>query len=102
MNLLQFLVDDLPLGVDYALKVVDVADSNFGIFLLRLQLQFYLKDDDFGVDELLRLLLEPRVRERLLECHPAHQERVLYRPARHLLYPDQLFVQEVSVQLLDR
>lgn len=34
MDLLEFIIDDLPLGVDNALEIVNVAYSDLSIFLL--------------------------------------------------------------------
>lgn len=77
VDLLQLLVDDLPLRVYDALEVLDIADPDLRVLLLRLQLQLDLEDDDLGVREFLGLLLETRVGEGLLEGHAAHQEGIV-------------------------
>jgi len=102
VDLLQLVVDDPPLGVDDGLEVVDVGDADLRVFLLALELELDLQDDDLGMGELLGLLLEAGVGEGLLEGHARHQEGVVDRSARDLLYADQLLVQQVAVQLLDR
>lgn len=33
VNLLKFIVDDLPFSVNYALEIVDVANTDFSVFL---------------------------------------------------------------------
>ena len=101
MDLLKFLVDDLPLGVHDRLEVLHVADPDLGVLLLGFQLELYLEDDDLGVGEALGLLLEAGVGEGLLEGDPTHQEGVVDGASGDLLDADQVLVQEVGVQFLD-
>jgi hypothetical protein len=49
--------------------------SAFSFFLLVLQFQLDVQEEYFRIRELLRHLLESRVRERLLERHALHEER---------------------------
>ena len=101
MNFLKLLVDDLPLCVHDRLEVINVTDSDFSIFLFRLEFKLYFENDDFGVCELLWLLLETSVTKSLLKCHSTHQERVVDRSSGYFLYSDQILVQQVCVQFLN-
>lgn len=64
---------------------------------LALQLQLEVQQQNARRAELLRLLLEARVGERLLERHAVDQRGVRHAASRHLLDPDQVEVQ-VGVQ----
>lgn len=88
MNFLKFVIDDLPLSINDALEILDVADPDLCIFLFRLELELDLENDDLRIGETLGLLLEPSVGEGLLECYSAHQEGIVDRTSSHLLDSD--------------
>jgi len=78
MYLFQLVVDDPPFGVDDGLEIVDIGDPDLCVFLLALELELYLEDDDLGIGELLGLLLEASIGEGLFEGDTRHQEGVVY------------------------
>ena len=51
MDFLQFVIDDLPFSIDNGLEIINIADSDISIFLLRFKFKFNLQDDDLGVLE---------------------------------------------------
>ena len=80
----QLLVEDVPLGVDDLLVLLDVVDADLGVVLLGLELQLDVEEGDLGVGVVLGLHLEPGVGESLLEGHALDEEGVLKRTTRNL------------------
>jgi hypothetical protein len=76
-DLLQLLVDELPLGIHDRLVIIRVIDTDLGVLLLALQLQLHVQQTHIGVLEAFRLLLEPSVREGFLESDAINKERFL-------------------------
>jgi hypothetical protein len=74
------------------LEIINIADSDFSIFLFGFEFKFDLEDDDLGIGELLRLLLETSIGEGLLEGDSANQERIIDGTAGNLLDTDQFFI----------
>ena len=67
-DLVQLIVDDLPLGIHYGLILVRLFESDLGIFLFGLQLQLQIQKTYVDIsDELLLLLLEAGVGESFFE-----------------------------------
>ena len=56
-----------------------ILQSNFCIVLLCLELQFNVQAQDLRIFKILRLLLKPGVRERLLERNTLDKDGVLYK-----------------------
>ena len=67
VNLLQFIVQNLPLGVDNILVLVDAVHADLGVVAFRLELEFDVEESDqwalIGLDH----HLEASVREGLFE-----------------------------------
>ena len=61
MDLLQFIINDLPFCIYDTLEIVDVTNSNLGILFLRFELKFYFEDNDLRINEFLRLLLKTSI-----------------------------------------
>mmetsp|Transcript_42853 Transcript_42853/g.100760 ORF Transcript_42853/g.100760 Transcript_42853/m.100760 type:complete len:285 (-) Transcript_42853:651-1505(-) len=89
-DFVELLVDDVPLRVDDALVLFGVVEADFGVLLLRFELELDVEEADFGVGEPFRLLLETGVRKRLLERDSVHKERILESSSRHFLDADHL------------
>mmetsp|Transcript_9374 Transcript_9374/g.23003 ORF Transcript_9374/g.23003 Transcript_9374/m.23003 type:complete len:450 (+) Transcript_9374:701-2050(+) len=70
----ELVVDDLPLRLHDGLVILRARDSNLGVFLFRLELQFHVEEQHLRVLELLGHLLESGVRKGLLEGDPLHQK----------------------------
>ena len=97
MNLLKFIIDDLPFSVYNALEVINIGDSHLSIFFFRLELELNLKNDDLGVNEALRLLFETSIREGLLEGNSSNKEGIIDRSSSNFFNTDQVFVQKSGV-----
>jgi len=92
MDFLEFLVDDLPFGIHYALKVFDVADSYLSVLFLRFKLEFDLENNDFRVCKFFGLLFETSIGKSLFESDSADQERIVDRSTSNFLDSDHLFI----------
>ena len=79
-DLLQFLVDNVPLRVDDFLVVLRLVNPDLCILLLTFELKLQVQKTDFGVLEVLGLLLEACVREGFFEGHAVNHEGVLRLP----------------------
>mmetsp|Transcript_26228 Transcript_26228/g.76937 ORF Transcript_26228/g.76937 Transcript_26228/m.76937 type:complete len:415 (-) Transcript_26228:544-1788(-) len=84
----ELLVDDAPLRVHDGLVLRGLGDADFGVVLLRLELELHVEEDDLGALKALGLLLEARVGEGLLEGHALDEHGVLQTAALHLLDAD--------------
>mmetsp|Transcript_16135 Transcript_16135/g.22975 ORF Transcript_16135/g.22975 Transcript_16135/m.22975 type:complete len:252 (+) Transcript_16135:523-1278(+) len=71
---IQFIVDDLPFGIDYALVFLRILDSNLGVLLLGLEFQFDVEEEDFGIGEFLGHLFESGVGKGFLEGDALDEE----------------------------
>lgn len=69
VDLVQLVVEDVPLGVDDLLVFFDVVQSDLGVVLLRFELQLDVEEGDFRFLVGLGLHLETGVGEGLLEGH---------------------------------
>jgi hypothetical protein len=58
---LELIVNDFPFGIDNALEVVNVLNSDFGVLFFRLKFEFDFQSHDFGILEALWLLLKTGV-----------------------------------------
>lgn len=98
MDSLKLVVDNLPLSVDDGLVLRDLLDTDFRVILLALQLQLNVQAHDFGVLEVLGLLLETGVRESLLESDTVNEKRVLEATTGDLLDADQSLIEIVLIE----
>mmetsp|Transcript_16509 Transcript_16509/g.39011 ORF Transcript_16509/g.39011 Transcript_16509/m.39011 type:complete len:246 (+) Transcript_16509:324-1061(+) len=74
---IQFVKDDLPLGVDNGLVFSWIANSNFRVLLFGFEFQFHVQQQDFGVFKLFGHGFKSGVRERFGKSNTAqHQERL--------------------------
>ena len=60
-NLIELLVDNVPLGINDLLEIVWVLDPDLGVVLLSLELKLKLKNGDLWVLETFWLLLESSI-----------------------------------------
>eukprot|EP00047_Mylnosiga_fluctuans_P001742 m.221713 g.221713 ORF g.221713 m.221713 type:complete len:557 (-) comp10637_c0_seq1:26-1696(-) len=88
LDLLELVVENVPLGIDNRLVLLYVGDADLGVLLLALELELDVEQGDLGVRVLLGLHLKAGVRERLLECNTGHKRGVLERAALDLLHAD--------------
>ena len=75
-NLVELLIDNVPLSIDNLLEIIWVIDSDFSVVLLSLQLELDVENGNLWVHEALRGLLETGIRESLLEANSLDVERV--------------------------
>jgi hypothetical protein len=75
-DLLELLVDELPFGLYDLIIFFGVVNSDFGIFLLALELQLQVKQAQVWVLEVFWLLLESSIGEGLLECDSIYKEGI--------------------------
>mmetsp|Transcript_53172 Transcript_53172/g.137548 ORF Transcript_53172/g.137548 Transcript_53172/m.137548 type:complete len:485 (-) Transcript_53172:48-1502(-) len=97
-NLVKFLVDDVPLGVDNLLVGGNVGDADLGVVALGLELELHVEQADLRRLEDLGHLLEAGVREAFFEGHALDEHRVLQRAALDLLHTDHLEVGRLGVE----
>mmetsp|Transcript_11729 Transcript_11729/g.35738 ORF Transcript_11729/g.35738 Transcript_11729/m.35738 type:complete len:224 (-) Transcript_11729:664-1335(-) len=88
-DLLEFIVDNIPLGIDDCLILFGRCNSDLCVLLLRLELQFNIQQNDLWIYKLLRLLLKARVGKGLLKSHTLHEHRVHNATTLHFLDSDQ-------------
>lgn len=72
MDLLQFIINDLPFCIYDTLEIVDVTNSNLGILFLRFELKLYFEDNDLRINEFLRLLLKTSIWKCFFEGHSTY------------------------------
>lgn len=92
MDLLKLFIDDLPFSINNALEIFNIADSDFSIFLFGLEFEFYFKDDDLRVNEILGLLFKSSIREGLLEGNSTDKERIVDGSTGNLFYTDEFLI----------
>ena len=73
-NLFQFVIDNLPLGVNNFLEVLWVLHAYFSIVFFGFKLKFDVEEQNFRVSEILWLLFKASIREGLLEADTFNQE----------------------------
>lgn len=101
MDFFEFIVNDLPLSINNALEIVNIANSDFSIFFFGLEFKLNLQDDDFRVGEALGLLLKTGIRECLFECDTAHKERIIDGSACDFLDTDKVLVEKVGIEFFN-
>jgi hypothetical protein len=80
-NLVELVIDDLPLGVDDRLVLQRVGETDLGAVLLVLELELDVEQNDQRVDERLGLLLKTGVGKGLLEGDALDEEGLLRESA---------------------
>ena len=100
-NSLEFVVDDGPFGINQLLIVFHIFDSNLSILFLRFELKLEVEKTDLRVIKLLWLLLEPSIREGLLERPSINEERFSNTSSSDLFNSDQVLVQ-ILIKSCDR
>lgn len=98
---MELVVDDFPFGVDDGLVIFGFFDSDFGVFLLSLELEFDIEGEDFGVGKLLGLLFETGIGEGFLEGDSADEETVSDGASRDHLDSDEFLFEEVGLEGFD-
>ena len=102
MNLVKFIINDLPFSINNSLEVIRVLKSDLSAIFLGLKLKFEVKAEDLGVViEALGLLFETSIRESFLKADTLDKEGVSDGASSDLLDTDILFVKSVLVDGLD-
>ena len=102
MDLIKFVVDNLPLGVNNSLEIIRVLKPDLSAIFLGLELKFEVQAENLGViSEALRLLLETCVRESFLKADSLDEEGVSDGASGDLLDADVLLVKGLLVDGLD-
>ena len=102
MNLVKFIINDLPFSINDSLEVIRVLKSDLSAIFLGLKLKFEVKAEDLGVViEALGLLFETSIRESFLKADTLDKEGVSDGASSDLLDTDILFVKSVLVDGLD-
>ncbi len=73
-NLFELSINDFPLGIDDALELVGILNSDLSSIFLSLEFQFNVQKYDFRIDESLRLLFETSIRESLFKGNSIDQK----------------------------
>ena len=102
MNLVKFIINDLPFSINDSLEVIRVLKSDLSAIFLGLKLKFEVKAENLGVViEALGLLFETSIRESFLKADTLDKEGVSDGASSDLLDTDILFVKSVLVDGLD-
>lgn len=97
VNFLEFIVNDLPLSINDTLEIINIANSDLSIFLLRFKFELYLQDNDLRVSEALRLLFKASIREGLFEGDSTHQKGIVDGASSNFLDTDKVLVQQIGI-----
>lgn len=92
MDFFEFIIDDLPLGINDALEIINIVDSDFSVLFLRFKFEFDFQDDDFWIGKTFRLLFETSIWESFFKSYSTNQKRIIDWSTRYLFNTDQIFV----------